>query len=205
MIRNLIFDMGGVLIRFDRELFLDRLKLEKPDRQLLMNQVFLSLEWARMDRGSMTEDQAVESICARVPRRLHGAVEALVKHWDEPLLPVEGMEELIRELKESGYGIYLLSNASFRQHEYWPRIGGSRYFDATLISADEGLVKPQPEIYRLALERFDLRPEECFFIDDLPANVEGASVCVISGAVFHGSAAELRLVLRAAGVRVRSI
>lgn len=205
MIRNLIFDMGGVLIRFDRELFLDRLKLEKPDRQLLMNQVFLSLEWARMDRGSMTEDQAVESICARVPRRLHGAVEALVKHWDEPLLPVEGMEELIRELKESGYGIYLLSNASFRQHEYWPRIGGSRYFDATLISADEGLVKPQPEIYRLALERFDLRPEECFFIDDLPANVEGASVCGISGAVFHGSAAELRLVLRAAGVRVRSI
>lgn len=205
MIRNLIFDMGGVLIRFDRELFLDRLKLEKPDRQLLMNQVFLSLEWARMDRGSMTEDQAVESICARVPRRLHGAVEALVKHWDEPLLPVEGMEELIRELKESGYGIYLLSNASFRQHEYWPRIGASRYFDATLISADEGLVKPQPEIYRLALERFGLRPEECFFIDDLPANVEGASVCGISGAVFHGSAAELRRDLRAAGVRVSLI
>lgn len=205
MIRNLIFDMGGVLIRFDRELFLDRLELEKPDRQLLMNQVFLSLEWARMDRGSMTEDQAVESIRARVPQRLHGAVEALVKHWDEPLLPVEGMEELIRELKESGYGIYLLSNASCRQHEYWPRIGASRYFDAALISADEGLVKPQPEIYRLALERFGLRPEECFFIDDLPANVEGASVCGISGAVFHGSAGELRSFLRAAGIRVCSI
>ncbi len=205
MIRNLIFDMGGVLIRFDRELFLDRLMPEEADRKLLMNQVFLSLEWARMDRGSMTEDQAVESICARVPRHLHGAVETLVKHWDEPLLPVEGMEELIRELKEAGYGIYLLSNASFRQHEYWPRIGASRFFDGTLISADEGVVKPQPEIYRLALERFGLRPEECLFIDDLPANVEGASVCGISGAVFHGSAGELRRDLRAAGVRVSLI
>ena len=110
MIRNLIFDMGGVLIRFDRELFLDRLELEKPDRQLLMNQVFLSLEWARMDRGSMTEDQAVESIRARVPQRLHGAVEALVKHWDEPLLPVEGMEELIRELSAQKLDVIVIQN-----------------------------------------------------------------------------------------------
>lgn len=202
MIRNLIFDMGGVLIRFDRELFLDRLGVREPDRTLLRNQVFLSLEWARMDRGSMTEEEAVESIRSRMPAHLHGAVEALVRHWDEPLLPIEGMEALIRELKEAGYGIYLLSNASYRQHEYWPRIPASRYFDGVLISADEKVVKPQPEIYRLALERFELLPEECFFVDDLPGNVEGASVCGISGAVFHGSAAELRQVLQAAGVRV---
>ena len=91
MIRNVIFDMGGVLIRFDRELFLDRLGLKDPDRTLVRNQVFLSLEWARMDRGSMTEDEAVESIRSRMPACLHWAVEALVKHWDEPLLPIDGI------------------------------------------------------------------------------------------------------------------
>ena len=202
MIRNLIFDMGGVLIRFDRELFLDRLKLDKADREVLNDQVFYSVEWARMDRGSMTDEEAVRSICQRVPQRLHSAVEALVLHWDEPLLPVEGMYELIRELKESGYGIYLLSNASFRQHEYWPRIEVSRFFDGTLISADERLVKPQPEIFRLILQRFGLRPEECFFVDDLPSNVEGALFCGFSGAVFHDSVSELRQNLIRAGVRV---
>ena len=202
MIRNVIFDMGGVLIRFDLGIFLDRLKPDEADRKLLTDQVFLSVEWARMDRGSMTEEEAVRSICQRVPERLHGAVETLVMHWDEPLLPVDGMYELIRELKEAGYGIYLLSNASLRQHAYWPRIGASRFFDGCLISADEKVVKPQPEIYRLLLERFGLRPEECFFIDDVPANVEGALFCGLHGAVFHGSTAQLRQALRSAGILV---
>ena len=205
MIRNIVFDMGNVLIRFDRDYFIDRLGVAPEDKPLLKREVFLSLEWARMDRGSMTDEEAAESVCRRLPERLHDAARKLVSMWDRPILPIEGMYELIEELKANGYGIYLLSNASYRQHDYWPRVEASRFFDGTLISADEKVVKPQPEIYRLLLERFDLKAEECFFVDDVPSNIEGAFYCGIPGAVFHGDAALLRRDLRAAGVNVAEI
>ena len=203
MIRNIIFDMGNVLIRFDQQYFIQRLGVASEDAPLLMRELFRSVEWARMDRGSMTEAEAAESICARLPQRLHGAAEKLICMWDRPILEIPGMYELVEELKGLGYGIYLPSNASVRQHEYWPRVPASKFFDGTLISADEKLVKPQPEIYRLFLQRFGLKAEECFFIDDAPANIEGAFCCGISGAVFHNAAALLRRNLRAAGIPVR--
>lgn len=205
MIRNIVFDMGNVLIRFDRNLFMDRLGVSGEDKALLMREVFVSVEWARMDRGSLTDAEAAEIICGRVPERLHEAVRKLVSMWDRPILPIPGMYELIEELKAKGYGIYLLSNASYRQHDYWPRVEASRFFDGTLISADEKMVKPQPEIYRLLLERFGLKGEECFFVDDVPANVEGALWCGIPGAVFHNDVTILRRDLRAAGVDVAEV
>ena len=203
MIKNILFDMGNVLIRFDRNVFLNRLDISAEDRALLYREVFASVEWAQMDRGAKTEETAFESICKRIPQRLHAAAEEMVFRWDEPLIPIPGMYELVEELKENGYGIYLLSNASRRQHEYWPRIEASRFFDGTLISADEHVMKPQPEIYRLCMERFGLKAEECFFIDDMAHNVEGAIFCGLSGAVFHGDVALLRKDLRSAGVKIK--
>lgn len=202
MIRNILFDMGNVLIRFDRKLFLDRLEVSEADKEILLREVFANVEWAQMDRGTKTEETALEGMYKRLPLRLHGAAEILTLHWDEPLIPIDGMYELVEELKEKGYGIYLLSNASYRQHEYWPGIAASRFFDGTLISADVHAVKPQPEIYNLCLEKFGLKPEESFFIDDVGANVEGAVNCGLQGAVFFGDVARLRRELRAAGVNV---
>ena len=202
MIRHIIFDMGNVLLRFDRELFLDRVGAEGEDRKGLMREVYLSVEWVMMDRGSLDEPEAERRMCGRLPEHLHSAVHALTSRWDQPILPVAGMAELVRELKEKGYGIWLLSNASRRQHEYWPRCPGSELFDGTLISADEGLMKPQKEIYELCLERFGLKAEECFFLDDAPANIEGANRCGIAGCVFHGDAEQARAALRSAGVAV---
>ena len=203
MIRNILFDMGKVLIRFDRDLFIDRLGVSPEDKPLLMRHVFCSVEWVCMDRGSMVEEEAVASVCKRLPQRLHDAAAKLIAMWDRPILPIPGMYELVEELKNKGYGIYLLSNASLRQHEYWPRIEASRFFDGKLVSADEGVMKPQPEIYNLILERFSLKAEECFFIDDVPANIEGALRCGISGAVFYDEdVVQLRRDLRAAGVQV---
>ena len=71
MIKNVIFDMGNVLLRFDRDYFLDAVGVQGADRKLLLNNVYLSLEWAKMDRGSMTEAEAAESMCRRLPQRLH--------------------------------------------------------------------------------------------------------------------------------------
>ena len=202
MIQNILFDMGNVLIHFDRKVFLDRLDVTEEEKQQLLREVFLSVEWVQMDRGTLAEPEAEVQICRRLPEHLHPAVHSLVSLWDEPMLPVLGMAELVEELKQNGYGIYLLSNASIRQHEYWPKIPGWQFFDGKVISADEKIMKPHPDYYRIALERFGLKPEECFFIDDVPANIEGALFCGISGAVFHKDISLLRSQLRAAGVTV---
>ena len=202
MIKNILFDMGQVLIRFDQQYFIHRFGIEGEDVSLLMRELFRSVEWVQMDRGSLREEDAFRSISQRLPERLHDVAWKLICMWDRPILEIDGMYDLVAELKDLGYGIYLLSNASVRQHEYWPRIPTSKFFDGKLISADVHVIKPQPEIYRLCLEKFGLKPEECFFIDDAPANIEGALCCGISGAVFHGDAALLRRQLREAGIPV---
>ena len=203
MIKNIVFDMGNVLIKFDRNAFLDKVGVTGEDRELLMREVYLSIEWSMMDRGSLTEEQAAERMCQNVPERLHDTVRALTSEWDRPIMPIDGMAELVRELKENGYRIFLLSNASYRQHEYWDKIPGSEYFEDTLISADVKLVKPQPEIYLHAAYKFGIRPEESVFIDDSGPNVEGAVFCGWSGIIFHGDVKELRGKLLCLGVNVR--
>jgi putative hydrolase of the HAD superfamily len=101
------------------------------------------------------------------------------------------MESLLLKLKASGYRLYLLSNASISQHQYWPDFAISRLFDGKLISCDIGIIKPNPAIYQTFTEQFGLKPEECLFIDDLPANVAAAVQCGWKGIVFQGDAEEL--------------
>lgn len=200
MIKNIIFDMGNVLIKFDKKSFLEAVNVSPEDNALLEREVYVSVEWAMMDRGTLTEKEAAERMCARLPERLHEKVHQLVDEWDRPILPMSGMAELAGELKAKGYRLFLLSNASYRQHEYWPEIPGSEYFEDTLISADVKLVKPQPEIYLMALHKFNAKPEESVFIDDATNNVEGAVYCGMEGIVFHGDTDELKKKLNAIGV-----
>ena len=155
-----------------------------------------------MDRGTLWEEEAFRRITERLPERLHDAAKKLISMWDRPILEIDGMYDLVAELKNMGYGIYLLSNASVRQHEYWPRIPASRFFDGTIISADEGVMKPDAEYYLRALNRFGLKADECFFVDDVPSNIEGALYCGIPGAIFRGDASLLRKQMRSAGIQI---
>ena len=203
MIKNIVFDMGNVLVYFNRDMFLDRVGVTDPeDRKLLTREIYLSLEWSRMDRGSLTPKKAEELMRARIPERLHPYVTGLVSEWARPILPVPGMAELVKELKENGYGIYLLSNAACDQHTYWPEIPGHEYFDGTLISADVLHVKPEREIYEHLCVKFSLKPEECVFIDDSTVNAEGAYFSGIAPIVFHDDVAEVREKLAGLGVKV---
>ena len=203
MTQNLIFDMGGVLIHWDPSRIVERLGIEGEDARLLLREVFREVEWPSLDRGAMSETEAIAAICARLPERLHAAVERCVYWWRDPLWPIEGMEELLRELKDLGYPIYLLSNATSALHEYFPRIPGSDCFVGGLVSADHKLLKPQHEIFELLYKTFALDPAECFFIDDYPPNIDGAIVTGMSGAVYDGDLRRLRHDLRRAGIAVK--
>ena len=201
MIRNIVFDMGNVVLRFSADLFLDREGVTDPeDRKTILNELFRSVEWSMMDLGLLTEEEVEPRVLARVPEHLKAHVSHLLYSWAEPRAMVEGMEDLVRRLKTAGYGIYLLSNASVSQPKYWSPLPISRVFDGTLISAEVRLVKPMPEIYRLFTETFSLKPEECVFIDDFPLNVAAAIAEGWEGIVFHGDAAELEAKLREKGI-----
>ena len=204
MIRNIVFDMGHVLMYFLPKVYVERLHVPEEDREPVLREVFRSVEWIRLDRGNITEEEAAAAMSARLPERLGETVRELVSGWWKgPLIPVEGMEALVAELKSMGYGIYLLSNAGKRLPEYFDRIPGAQYFDGRIVSAEWGVLKPQPEIYRILLETYHLEAEECFFIDDQLTNVEGACFVGLSGMVFDGDIGRLRQKLREAGVMVR--
>ena len=191
--RNLIFDMGGVLIRFDPEYFLTREGVHDPDdRELLMKAVFHSPEWAMMDMGTLDEAGMEPIALKKLPPRLHAVAHRLIFDWNKPLEPIAGMADFIRECKGKGYGIYLLSNASTAQPAYWREIPGSEYFDGAVVSALEKCVKPQPEIFRILLDRYDLRAGDCVFIDDIQRNVDGAQAVGIEGIHFTGDMDELK-------------
>ena len=163
-----------------------------------------SIDWVRLDRGTLTEAEVIDRCVSRVGEHLRGAVEKLVGHWDRPELPVEGMKALTDELYEKGYGLYLLTNAGPRQREYWPRFQAGEHFPEERVyrSADVHLLKPDPAFFEGALEKFGLDRAECVFIDDSAANAEGAQRVGLDAIVFFGDAARLRRELRERGVDV---
>ena len=201
MIRNVVFDMGNVLVKFDPGFFMTREGITDPaDRETVYRELFHSVEWAQMDLGVLTEDTVEPIVLPRVPAHLRGQVRHLLHNWAVPREMVPGMEEIVGRLKKAGYRIYLLSNASVSQPDYWNQLPVSHFFDGTLVSAFVKTVKPNPVIYRIFTEEFGLKDEECVFIDDAPINVAAAVSCGWKGIVFNQDSAELEAKLKTMGV-----
>lgn len=200
MIKNIIFDMGEILIHFDTKAFTDRYDLPEEDKALLRREIFWgNANWSLCDWGVIDEREVARRACERLPERLHEAAYGIATRWWDPIIPVEGMAEMVRRLKDAGYGIYLLSNAGPTHNTYWPTVPGSEYFDGVVASANEKLVKPQPELFRLICERFGLIPEECLFVDDRETNLAGAEVCGMQSVIFR-SAKDLERQLKELGI-----
>ena len=193
MIKNIVFDMGQVMIRWQPEYYLGQGNFSEEDKTKLLKEVFRSVEWVQLDRGSITLEAAAAAMRSRLPEHLHSAVWDYAIDWYRfPLVPMPGMAELVRELKEKGYGIYLLSNCSIPLRQNVHRIPGIEVFDGVFVSSEHRLLKPQHEIFEKFFETFRLEPSECFFIDDAVTNIEGALECGMTGFVFRADALELR-------------
>ncbi len=198
MIRNIVFDMGNVLVIYDPVRVCRVYAQDEEEIEWIRRELFDSEEWILLDKGAVTEEEAMERVRRRLPNeRLRALADRCMQEWHiHNIEPRPGMEEHVRDLKGKGLGIYLCSNASRRLRVYEDRLPGSRYFDGTIVSAEEGVLKPDAAIYKRLFEKYSLCPEECFFIDDLPANIEGGRACGMDGYCFaDGDTERLRAFL----------
>ena len=193
-VANVVFDMGGVLMGWDPVRISRALCPDPDDAALVAHAVFDSREWGWVDAGAVSPETVAWTAKLKLPERLHEMADRFVGHWyDEGLFdPVPGMAELIGELKATGLGIYLLSNAGPTFEEYRHRIPAIGLFDGVLVSCYEHVVKPDAPIYLLLCERYGLEPASCLFVDDLHRNVVGAERAGMQGYRFDGDVAALR-------------
>lgn len=204
MIRQVIFDVGGVLLDFDPGAMTAAATDIEEDARLLRREIFSHADWSRLDRGE-GEETVLRSMEARLPQRLHPQAKEVMAHWHESLRPLEETGALARELHSLGYPLYILSNAPFRFYDFRDMIPGYGLMTGVMLSCEEGLLKPDPALFRRMLDRFGLAAGECFFIDDSPLNVECAQWCGLHALQFRRDIGELRSALRAAGVPVRPV
>ena len=185
MIKNIIFDFGGVLLDWNprylyKDYFRDGRELEPfladvctPERNSSLDCGFPFAEWVRKYQKMYPEySEAIALYHTGWPKMLGG------------LLP-DGAA-LLRDMKSAGYGIYGLTNWSAETICYaYEAFGDLKpLFDGIIVSGEEKTLKPGPEIYRILLDRYSLRPEECVFLDDSRQNVDGAIAVGINGVLY---------------------
>ena len=192
MIKNIIFDMGGVLIRWDPVGFVRELGLDEIDSELLLKNTYGCKLWTNMDWGLNEEEDVYEFARANLPERLHPYAYRLIHHWANNLQAIPGMKDFVHDCKLAGFKVYLLSNASHKQKDYWGNVPGNEYFDGRIVSAEVCVAKPDRRIFEILCKTYDLDPGECLFLDDMWFNVVGAIDAGLHGYVFDGDADRLR-------------
>ena len=171
-----IFDIGRVLYQWEPRFLYERLIAEPAALDAFLRDV-VTMEWQfQHDAGRAFADTAAELIAQHPQHR------ALIEAWGPRFLetipgPVEGMPALVADLHARGVPLFAITNFS---HEFFPpfRQQEAAMFDRfrdIVVSGEERLVKPDPAIYRLALDRFGLEARRTVFVDDNEANVAGAA------------------------------
>ena len=198
-VKAVVFDLGGVLIDWDpRYLYRELLDDEAAVEEFLAT--VCTPEWnAEQDRGRPFAEGVAELV-ERHP--VHAAaITAYSERWPEMLGgDIGGTVEVLAELREAGVPVYALTNWSAETFGIArERFEFLEWFDGVLVSGEERMIKPDPAIFRLLLDRFGLDPGATFYIDDSPANVAAADRLGFD-AVRFTSPAQLRRDLEARGL-----
>ena len=187
MIKNIIFDFGGVLVDWNPHYLFDKYFNDINESNYFVENVCNS-EWnAEMDGGKPFE-QAVRERSTMFPKYAE-ALRLYQTNWMDTMgEEIPGMYDLIKSLKANGFPvIYGLTNWSA---ETFPTVQKTyRIFsliDKIVVSGEVKQLKPNPEIFYTLLNKFDLKPEESLFIDDNIKNVEGAKAVGINAVLFRG-------------------
>lgn len=186
MIKNIIFDFGAVLVDWNpRYLFVPY--FGDADKAEWFLTEICPYEWnAQCDAGRPIKDITEERV-AEFPA-WEKEIRMYFDRWVDMMGgPIPGMEALVREYKQRGYGVWGLTNWSA---ETFPLVRDDypvfKLLDGYVVSGKEKLLKPDARLYRVLLDRYGLKAEECVFIDDNPNNTAGAEAVGIKGIVFQG-------------------
>jgi len=167
MIKNIIFDLGNVLINFKPYEFLLRFTNDKEYIDQFISKVTRSKTWLELDRGTESLENARTIFLSKYPQE-KDFIEQFFDQWMDMLAPIEENIKILEELKELGYRTYILSNYIIEAFSYVrSKYSFLSLFNGQIISGVEKVIKPEKAIYELLLSRYNLVPEESLFIDDI--------------------------------------
>ena len=181
MIKNIIFDLGGVVIDLQRRMAIDALdRLGLSDASALLGEYEQKGPFLMLETGEISSSEVYDIL---LPHCKSGTTCTDIRDAFEEFLrelPVERLKMLER-LREKGYRLYVLSNTNPIMYNHWIdnafRNDGKSindYFDGIVTSFQERMCKPNPDLFRRVVERYGLEPEETLMLDDSEANVNAA-------------------------------
>ena len=202
MIKNIIFDMGGVLVEFDPENMIRRYALTEYKDEIMTN-LFKSEEWKKMDSGDLSVDDALEIMTQRISPQIREKVKEMVLDRENSMPPLKETTPIINALHQKGYHLFVLSNCPSWFHSFKESIPSIELFEGFVVSADCRVSKPDEKIYKILLNNFSLNAEECFFIDDSQANIDAAKRLGFSAHRFKsGQTHSLKKALAECGINI---
>jgi putative hydrolase of the HAD superfamily len=177
MNNNLILDIGNVICHWNPQKLVASVFDTEADQARAIADVIDQPDWVDLDRGTLTQDEAIKRACARStldPDGIAGIFDAL----PPSLTVIDSTVEAMYEVKAAGKGMYVLSNMHHLAWEYLERhYDFWHLFDGVVVSCQANFVKPNADIYEHLCERFNLQPQSCYFIDDMANNVQAAIDC----------------------------
>jgi 2-haloacid dehalogenase len=177
-----VFDVGGVLLDFDAAYLYRNIFENAREMEMFFHDVLTRKWWIdNLDRGRPFAD-AVGELAERHPK-YSNQILAADQRWPEMVAqPIKDTVAVLEKLKAEGQEVYAITNFPqekfYLARELWPFL---KLFDGVVISGEEGEIKPEPKIYQILLNRYDLTAEDCFFIDDSLANVKMAEKLGMKG------------------------
>lgn len=177
MIKNIVFDLGGVLLDWNPRYLYRTMMDSESDIEHFLAHVCTDAWNLEMDRGR-NRQEAIDELIEKFPDKAH-LITAFKNRWIEMFSgPIHESVDILMDLKRRGYPVYALSNWNDETFQIalkeFPFL---RLFDGRIVSGEVKLVKPDPAIYKLLLETYALNPRESLFIDDREENVIGARTC----------------------------
>ncbi len=199
MIRNVIFDIGNVLVDFCWREHIESCGFQGVTADRIGRAMMQSPVWSEIDRGVWSMEELLAAFIANDPG-IGDAIRIVFRDFRTLVKERSGSVAWIRSLKAEGLGVYYLSNFSRRvETEAAAELSFLKEMDGGILSYKERLIKPDPAIYRLLLARYGLSAEESVFLDDTPENVEAAKALGMQGIVVESqeqAKRRLREVLR---------
>ncbi len=166
MIKNIILDLGNVIINYNQEKIIKHFTQKKDEHDYIIEQIFKAPEWQMMDMGTITNQEAANIINQRNNFKYKDLTDEFLNNWYKVQIINRDVVEFAKKLYEKGYKLYVLSNMANLTFEFFKNDEFFEMCDGIIISAHEHIKKPDEKIYRLLLEKYSLKAEECLFIDD---------------------------------------